>query len=105
MTKSRKGMQAIEIIIFVVIALVVLFVVLWIFKDQIGGAFKVFTSTSTKVGEMVEGVRCETLLKDKTCETPDSLGKCPESKKKVSPPTGKKWSDCTEPKICCEEVI
>lgn len=105
MVKTKKGMQAIEIIIFVVIALVVLFVVLWIFKDQIGGTLKIFTNTSTKVGEMVEGVRCGTLLEDRTCETPDSLGKCPDNNRKVSPATGKKWSDCTEQQICCERVI
>jgi hypothetical protein len=103
--KSRKGMQTIEIIVFVVIALVVLFVVLWIFRNQIGGALSSYNLISNKTLETAEGIRCETILEDKSCQAgPD----CLEGTKLVSPPSGKSWSDCTAVSgkpLCCETVI
>jgi hypothetical protein len=102
--KSKKAMAMNTIVLFV-IALVVLFVVLWIFKDQIGRAVSSYTQISTETGETAEGIRCETILKDKSCQPKP---KCPEGTRLVSPPTGKSWVDCTEKSgkpLCCEEVI
>jgi hypothetical protein len=106
--KNKKGMQVIEIIVFIVIALVVLFVVLWIFREQIGNALKGYTGISEQTIETAEGIRCETILGDKSCQAPDSKGKCPESTRLVNPPTGKSWTDCTAASgktLCCEQVI
>jgi hypothetical protein len=103
--KGKKGIEAINMIVLIVIALVVLFVVLYIFKDQIGRALKGYTGVSTEAGETLEGVKCETILHDKNCQAGPT---CAEGTKKINPPTGKEWKDCTPASgkpICCEEPI
>lgn len=106
MVLKGKKAQAMNKIVVLVIALVVLFVVLYIFRDQITKAISGYTRISTEAGETVEGVRCYTLLGDRTCEDIDSgTGGCPKEMRKVDPPPNKEWKDCEETQLCCEEVI
>ena len=102
--KNKKAMAMNTIVLFV-IALVVLFVVLWIFKDQIGKAVSGYTKISTDIGETAEGIKCETIIGDRSCQTGP---KCSEGTKQINPPIGKSWVDCTTKSgkpLCCEEVI
>ena len=66
MAKSKKAM-AMETIIVFIIALIVLFVVLWIFKDQIGKTLTGYNNASTKAQETASGDLCRTKLEDKAC--------------------------------------
>lgn len=98
--KNKKGM-AINTIVMLILALVVLIVVLFIFKDQITKALGGYTRIQEETGETIEGKKCSNILGDRKCYAVDEETKsCPYGKRKIT----EDWKDCTEDEVCCEDV-
>ena len=89
----KKGDWSVQMIAVIVLVLVVLFVILWIFKDQVTKSLTGYTKVQKGIGEETEGKTCETILGGRKCMDTDKCeGTVVEGQ----------WSDCQSPKeVCC----
>jgi len=91
MPKSRKGTEMINIILWFVIGLFVLFVLL----AMVTGKIRLFGQGTEQVGNETSARLCE--KQGGVCQT---VAACPEGKNMTVPAAG--WIDCTVPSKCCK---
>ncbi|MBW2979883.1 hypothetical protein KY360_00520 [Candidatus Woesearchaeota archaeon] len=93
---KKKGMLSLQMVVVAVLALIVLVVLSFVFRDNITRTAKEFFRIGEDAGEAARGTKCVTFL---TAGTRKCVDPCPEDWREVYP-VGEKWTDCD--KKCCE---
>jgi hypothetical protein len=118
---AKKAEMSINAIVAAALALIVLVILLFIFKNQIGNIAGGFTSAGNNAKGGISGTTCKTLLGDRICEnqcddkikavytctiipkptcSDEDTKKYDNMKPRPSPYPCAKWSDCTD----CVEI-
>ena len=97
----KKGSLSLETIVVAALCLLVLVVLAFIFRTQIGDLVKRYTGISNDLEDQAKGNKCVTLttMAERKCDSG-----CGGEWSRVSLPSGvKEWSDC-KGKDCCEKA-
>ena len=97
----RKGSLTLETIIVAALALIVLVVLAFIFRTQVGDLVKKYRGVSDDLEEQAKGMKCVTLatMSQRQCESSCSA----EWSEVPLPAEAKEWKDC-KTKKCCEKA-
>jgi len=98
---AKKGM-ALETVVTAILALIVLVVLAYVFRDQIGNAAGSIFKIGKEGEEGATGKRCITLVTSTSRKCGDDCSKLEGTWREVFP-SGDKFEDCLA-KHCCERV-
>lgn len=95
---KKKGMLSIQVVVMATLALIVLVVLVFVFRENIGRTSSSFFKIGEDAEEGARGVKCVSFM---TTGTHKCASSCETGWHEIYSPEGK-WTDCKENK-CCEK--
>lgn len=97
---SKKADMSINTIVAAALAIFLLLVLMFVFKNQIGNLAGGFFSAGNSAKAGINGTTCQTLIGGRVCN--ENIDKYNDyTKTQIPPSAGTKWSDCPS-NICWE---
>ena len=91
---KRKGDLSIQTIVIAALSMIVLLILIFIFKDQIGNLAGGFRNAGDSARGNINGTRCQSLIGNRYCNPSSSTYPTSTYNWDTIPPPPSGWSDC-----------